>query len=399
MPAFSRADYQHELSRFRRRVPNPAVDQKIRSIGGAIANVTRLAWERALAHHDSPNEFPLPADPNCQERAFFAAFATLPKGELRRLARDAAKLLREPVAGRRQVLGDAAELDVKSPLTVVAQARSRPVSAALQITHADLESVLASHKEHRRANVVADRAAPPTAAARRAVPAPPPPVIPHARLVAKSIRCIRDSLEPGKDEIVLGGFFETVAFDLTTGDLIRPNFFPNQGVLDVKDLQKFKKGDSRDLGDLEIENIFLGNSADDLPLMPLVTLFMAEKDLFGFGLRMETLSSGLRISLIAPLISTFFLSGALGTLTLVTVFASASVLIQAAWIVGITLAVATLLRILGDDLFNANQMSVLVDAPDFTFPGGATQGDIVTLTYKRAVAHYELDVQWQLVAS
>src|SRR6266851_4911236 len=111
MPEFSRADYQHELSRFRRRVPNPAVDQKIRSIGGAIANVTRLAWERALAHHDSPNEFPLPADPNCQERAFFAAFAALPRGELRRLARDAAKLLREPVAGRRQVLGDAAELD------------------------------------------------------------------------------------------------------------------------------------------------------------------------------------------------------------------------------------------------------------------------------------------------
>ena len=107
---------------------------------------------------------------------------------------------------------------------------------------------------------------------------------------------------------MLGGFFETVAFDLTTGDLIMPNLFPNQGVLDVKDLQKFKKGDSRDLGDLEIENIFLGNSADDLPLMPLVTLFMAEKDLFGFGLRMETLSSGFRISFIAPLISTFFLS-------------------------------------------------------------------------------------------
>ena len=67
----------------------------------------RLAWFR----RHSPDEFPLPADPKCQERAFFAAFATLPHGQLRRIAKDAAKLLRQPLATRRQALGDAAELD------------------------------------------------------------------------------------------------------------------------------------------------------------------------------------------------------------------------------------------------------------------------------------------------
>jgi hypothetical protein len=389
MPEFSRADFQHELSRFRRRVTTPAVDQKVHAIGGAIANVTRLAWERSLAHHDSPDEFPLPADAHCQERAFFAAFAALPKGELRRMGRDSAKLLRQPVAARRQVLGDAAELDVKSPLTAVAQARSRPVPAAMQITRADLEAVLASHGERHGAKVAAKQVA-----------APLPPAIPRARLVAKSIRCIRDSLEPGKDEIVLGGFFDIVAFDLATGNLTRPTLVPNRGILAVRDLGKFKRDDPpRNLGDMEIENIFLGTSASALPLMPLVTLFLAEKDLFGFGAHMHALSEGFQIELIAPLLSAFYISGAFSQLSLIGLFTAGSLVIQSAWIVGITLAIAALLRIMGDDLFNANQMSVLVDSPQFTFPGGSTLGDVVTLNYRRAVAHYELDVQWQLVPS
>lgn len=389
MPEVSRTDFQSELIRFRRRVAMPAVDQKIHSIGSAVANVTRLAWERSLAHHDSPDEFPLPADADCQERAFFAAFAALPKGELRRRAKDAAKLLRQPLSARRKELGDAAELDVKSALTAVAQALSRPVPAAMRISRADIEAVLASHGGKRGANVPAKQPA-----------GPPPPAIPRLRLVAKSIRCIRDSLEPGKDEIVLGGFFETIAFDLATGDLKRPNFFPNNGILDVRNLGKYKRNDpQRDLRDLEIANISLGTSPSGLPLMPVVTLLLAEKDLFGFGAHIKAVSEGFNISLVAPLISSYFVSAALGQLTLVGYFAAASVLIQSAWIVAITVAVYALLRILGDDLFNANQMSLLVDSPQFAFPGGSTQGDVVTLVYKRAVAHYELKVQWQLVPS
>ena len=380
MPAISRADFQNELSRFRRRVPHPDVDKKVQAIGGVIANVTRLAWERSLAHHDSPDEFPLPADPNCQERAFHATFAALPKVHLHRIAKDSAKLLRQPLAARRQVLGDAADLDVKSPLTAVAQAKSRPVPAALKITRADLDAVLAAHR---------GPIAKPAAAA---------PTISHARLVAKSIRCIRDSLEPGKDEIVLGGFFDTVAFDLATGELSRPSIIPNSGDFDVQKLGKFKKDSPEvDLGDLEIVNIFLGNAGSDLPLMPIANVFLGEKDLFGFGSRLKLLGDGFDVHFVAPLISIFYVGVAAGSLADLGYFTVASVLTASAWVAAIALAFVALVRILGDDLFNNNQMSLLVDSRQFSFPNGSTLGDVVTLTYRRRVAHYELKVQWQLL--
>ena len=92
----------------------------------------------------------------------------------------------------------------------------------------------------------------------------------------------------------------------------------------------------------------------------------------------------------------FYINAAIGELALIGLFAAASVIIQAAWIVGITIAIAAVLRLLGDELFNAGQMALMIDTPEFRFPNGGTVGALETLTYKRRHAHYELQVRWEL---
>ena len=396
MPSLSHREFQSEFAKLLRRPQPPAIEQKVQRIGAHIANVTKWAWERALAHHEAPGEFPLPTDPNSQERAFLAASAALSNGIRRRLGKDSAKLLRSSLAERRAAFGDAADLDPRSGVSAIDQARSRPVPVPLQITQTDLEALAAppaKEVENRPAGAIRKRLLP-----RRGEPVPQAtgvlPAVSRVKLVAQSIRCVQDSREPGQDEIVLGGFFKTVGFDLTTGELVSPPIFPNRGVLDVRDLGKFKKPETRSLNNLVIESVAVPSSS--FPVMPLVFVFLGEKDLFGFGLKMEALSKGFEIKIIAPLIAMFYINAAIGELALIGLFAAASVIIQAAWIVGITIAIAAVLRLLGDELFNAGQMALMIDTPEFRFPNGGTVGALETLTYKRRHAHYELQVRWEL---
>lgn len=351
-----------------------AARAKLGRIGAHGADVTRFALDRALAHHDKPDEFPLPPAP-CQERAFAAATAGLPGGALRRLGRDAVKRLRAAPAQRRAVLGGAAELDPKSPLSAVDQARARPVPSTLRVTQADL------------AALAADAPTAPAAVA--------PTPITAARLVAKSIRCIEDSLEPGRDEIVLGGFFKVAGFDLAKGQLNSAIDAPENALLAVSELGKFKAPQTTALNDLQLLRLtFLPTT--QFPVMPLALVFLGEKDLFGFGLKMSALSEGFDIELIAPLYASYNISLALSSLSMIGLFTAASLVIRAAWLVGITAAAFALLRLLGDELFNAGDAALLIDSAAFRFPGGGTLGEEIVLTYRRRRAHYELTVQWQL---
>lgn len=355
--------------------PAAAARRKFEGIGAQFGDVTRYAMQRAFAHHEDPRAFPLPAAARCQERAFAAALEGMPRAALRRLGKDAAQRLRAAPAQRRAELGAAADLDPASPRSAVEQMAARPVPAALRVTQADLRAL--ADVPHTVPRAVA------------------PGALTKARLVAKSIQCVQDSLEPGRDEIVLGGLFKVAGFDLATGTLRSATEAADNIVLDVHELGKFKAGEGRDLGDEALLTLSFIPDAQ-FPLMPLALLLLGEKDLFGFQANIEMLSLGFDLELVMPLFATFSLSGAVGFLSLAGYFTVASVFIASAWAAGITVAIVALVRLLGDEMFNPGQTALLIDGAAFRFPDGGLLGEPVKLVYKRRRAHYELTVQWQL---
>ena len=100
-----------------------------------------IALERVVAHNENPQFYPLPSDSKSLERALNRLFETLPRKKQKDLIDKVNKTLKASSAQRKQMYGDLADVDFRSPSSVVNQVKIKPVPANLQVTEADLNEI------------------------------------------------------------------------------------------------------------------------------------------------------------------------------------------------------------------------------------------------------------------
>lgn len=115
--------------------------RKLRKLALRVVDELRLAAEKAVAHHEDPQKYPLPQDPNSAEQIFLHRFREL-RPEIRQTA--AAKTMsfvKASQAVRRKHYGNLANVDLKSPIAIESQVAALPFPEKFKLSVTDLKGL------------------------------------------------------------------------------------------------------------------------------------------------------------------------------------------------------------------------------------------------------------------
>lgn len=177
--------------------PSDTTTQSLRS---AFESWMGLALERAAAHVHDPQRYPLPPDADSMEALLHGWLAGLPDGDRRRMVDRVVGSIQAPAAQRRQRWGRLADVDLAQPADVLTQA----VRAGL------LDDVKPSPAF--KARLAALATATPRAhgngedgsGGSHSGPAHEKHV-PQLQLCLRSLECLKDTREAGRDEMYVMG--------------------------------------------------------------------------------------------------------------------------------------------------------------------------------------------------
>ena len=207
-------------------------DTDLRELARHAVGAVRLAFDRALAHDQDAQRFPLPTDPASLERAFAARCSQLPPAQRRAAATAAIARLEAAASARAQTYGVAAAIGLRQATSVEAALERLVIPPAVQTLADRARTKLAP-----LATLPASRAGgvgitPETPTGRLVggltgngigggliggglvlpgTDLTPRPMVPRTlRLGLRSVRCLEDSAELGRDEIT----FAAIAHDV-----------------------------------------------------------------------------------------------------------------------------------------------------------------------------------------
>lgn len=313
----------------------------------ATARLIDLVVDKVVAHHEDPRDHPLPADARSPERLLHALFEDLP----RKRRRDIVDLVkpRLKASGRAARYRELAAVDLKSTTPVAVQARPRLEQAAPKLSAPAIARIRAAFPEsmRKRAPAARRRALRPAGAGEP----PQPQGTPAQRLVLRldSVRCVRKTREllEGRDEIGI----QAVGFDeaaLLAGEANFDTFI---------ELGKFKDGEEKAQNGLELGS-FDFDPADGLPQGFRAVMFLGELDRAIFK---QSKNDGFALLLLMLLI----VGGLLAVFILTDGFVGAPLI----WaLIGGTIPFyAQVLSLVGDDIFDPENVSVFVADPTEQF--------------------------------
>jgi hypothetical protein len=208
---------------------------KLHLVTDRVKGAINLAMEKVVAHHDNPQQYPLPSDPKSLERALHNFYSKLPNRKQKKMVEKARVNMNKTTAQRTQIYGDLMAVNLKSSAPIVQQVKAIPPPANFELTPGEISAL------KRKIGMVAVK--PKTSAAKAKTAAKVPgrrPVVPAATASATDLNFFIDSLtcnkknEIGKDEISLAG----IGIDSAGGTIELAPFF----------VGKFKKGETVAVG-------------------------------------------------------------------------------------------------------------------------------------------------------
>lgn len=200
-----------------------AISEKREKIHLRMRNMVQIAFEKAVAHYENPQMYPLPADSKSVERCFYDLMSTLSKSKKNKIADKINETLKASSAQRSNLYKDLANLNFKSSVSISEQVKALSLPDDLKISEQEAESLSGKHKLF-NGSAVKDAKA----------------LQPHAQAVALKVSFVVDSLtclnpdDLHKDEINLAGF----AIDAFGNNVQVAPFF----------VGKFKKNETVSLG-------------------------------------------------------------------------------------------------------------------------------------------------------
>jgi hypothetical protein len=131
----------------------PAIDvrarnAKLRSIAERAAKIVELIVDKAIANHEEPTRYPLPAGA-ALERTLRASFDKLPHGRQKDVAAAVMPRVKATAAARQQRYGDLAAIDLRQSSPILTQAARRELPAALRMSSAEARTFAAAARLQR----------------------------------------------------------------------------------------------------------------------------------------------------------------------------------------------------------------------------------------------------------
>lgn len=232
----------------------------IEAIKDRLQKVFDLAMEKAVAHLEDADKYPLPKQPRSLECAFFKFLDNLPRSAKKDAIDKFMPRIRASAKEREVVYGPLKAVNLRSATAVIDQAKKLPMA---------LTSPSPTFVEELRRLVLDDDGRPPEDDAE------PPggggdgdePDLHKLRLRLRSLECMdKTNWEIGKDEIKIMG---TASDGLGVVKIIKP-----------QNLGKFKKGDVKTFGSGETFALFDTEGSPDLPFRSFdVSMILFERDL------------------------------------------------------------------------------------------------------------------------
>jgi hypothetical protein len=315
-------------------------ERELRMVAMRALNTARLALHRAVAHHAEPQSFPIPSNARSLERLFLARFQRLRPEARRGSVEKVLPLITKPLAERIRIYGDLVNVNLKSTASVRAQVQALPLPP-------EIKTAIEQIRRRVTASVAREPLQPetvPAQTARSLFGGEDRGELLELRI--RSVKCIEETREAGKDEVFLAG----LSFDLCRGTttLITP----------------FKVGKFKTGTEIPYEpprpfiRFRLGKDAEPVPFA--VTLVLAEKDWGGLDKRLndlhtvadrEFLEELVMVGVAATLVPgiPFFMSVGLATAGLLG--GIAGVLVPVLVAAAIYLLIDVLPKLLSDDIF------------------------------------------------
>src|SRR5262245_44535376 len=114
-------------------------DGKLRGFLNRFAKTGEVALDKAVAHLEQPDTYPLSPDPNSMEKILSRYIARLPPRERRGATAVVMPRLRASAAERQRIYGDLAAINLRSAQSVEQQLIARPVPAQLTLAGPEIE--------------------------------------------------------------------------------------------------------------------------------------------------------------------------------------------------------------------------------------------------------------------
>jgi hypothetical protein len=340
---------------------------KIKLLQSRFKQAMQLAMDRAAGHLDNPQQYPLPADAQAAETAFYRLFAALPNLRQRKVIDKAKARLKTTGAQRIQHYGELASLGVANPKSCAELAAALPVAENLRLTQADLDAIHAENRQRAVPRATAPKARPRIGAN------------PTLLFFVDSLTCQKTS-EVRKDEVNLAGFG---ADGLNQVQNLTP-FFAGE----------FKKGDSTALNRQLFSFALDNNSSVELGFA--ANLFLVEEDWMrntGLSGKLNALFTILGISLvtIAAGMAVVLALGGPGSVAVIMVTLVTGIVLQ---------IVGALFGIIGDDTSTTASDTIVLEPPFVvgTRVDKTLNFEMLNFDSDLTKGRYTAAVHWEVVA-
>lgn len=110
------------------------LEYKIRLAHKRTQNTIQLGFEKAVAHYESPSLYPLPADNNTVEKAFYDLINILPNGKRNKVIDKINETLKASPNIRKGIYKDIVNVNFKSALPIVKQVKAMTIPEELIFT-------------------------------------------------------------------------------------------------------------------------------------------------------------------------------------------------------------------------------------------------------------------------
>jgi len=359
-------------------------DPKIRKIMMRLVKEVEVAAEKVVAHQSAPNEFPLPADPTTAEQILTARFLNLKPAQQEFAKAKSLARIKASKQSRQKVLGNLAQIDLRSSRSVADQADRVAFPATLKTTRQELLNLTKTHGQ------IVSTGQPgifPQPSQDSSILQPGTPIANQTtgkiEFRIHRVRCVDETGkdfnpfgdEPGSDDIALSG----TSVD-ETGDTKKVSQFK---------VDEFDDGDVKTFSPPRRFTFFNLREGTEFPKSYFVTLVLAETDTGGLAEFVNKLVDKIKDRVVA------YLAASLGA----AVGASGGpvgALIGAAVGFVVGKVFEFIKSLFADDIFPPKTVSVAVASLTQRFAGARTDSPEIVTRFTGHNGTYDVTTDWRL---
>lgn len=354
-------------------------DPKLKAIGKRIIRGLQLEAERAVAHRAAPEAFPLAAQQlrSSDETLFLSWFDRLDATKQQAAKARAMASVNKTESARTDFYGDLARVDLRSAISVFAQAQALPIPEDIMTTVDYLNTLTELDGQI----LTPCPLMPATDEPEEMPEASFSPVTNKLELRIHKVKCL-DETDPeffNDDEISMGG---------TTID--------QSGV--TREVSAFLVRDDFDSGESKtytppkrFASFDLTAGGTKFPKGYFATVVLAETDMGGFGAFLDMLWAKTKGQVLALVTSA--VGAAIGTAIPVPLLGTI-VGAVAGYVVGVV--IGYLISLFGDDVFKPVTLSLSIPSLSHRFAGGLTDSPNSIIMFEGYGGKYQVTVDWRM---